>query len=106
MIERANEKYIEGMVVAEIQSMKWKPLTDRIKEPFRISPKNFLKILFIWEQASKQESTIKGEEQREREREKRTPYLAQSLTPGSIPGPWNHDPSWGRRLTDQATQAP
>ena len=54
----------------------------------------FLKILFIWERESKS-----GEE-RQSEMESRLPAQQRHPLPmkGSIPGPWDHDPSWGQTL--------
>ena len=41
-----------------------------------------------------------------KEREKQASHQEGSLMRGSIPRPWDHDPSEGRCLTDWATQAP
>ena len=41
-----------------------------------------------------------------KEIEKQAPHWAGSLMWGWIPGPWDHDLSWSRCLTNWATQAP
>ena len=49
----------------------------------------FFKILFIREQSGRD---------REMERQRQTPHWARSLMRGSIPGPLDHDLSWGQVL--------
>ena len=59
--------------------------------------------LFIEEKESKR-ARWKG--QREREAEKQTPLLAQSLMQGSISGPWDHDLSQNQELDAYPSKPP
>ena len=53
----------------------------------------------IWQGERMRESMNTGRRSsRQREREKQTPHWAQNLTWGLIPGPWDHDLSWGEML--------
>ena len=54
--------------------------------------KDFVYLLREREKGREQERTSMWGQ---REREKQTPHLAESMTPqGSIPGPWDHDLCW------------
>ena len=62
-------------------------------------PRNFLKILFIWQRKREHQERVW-------EREKQTPPWAGSLIWGWIPGSGDHDWAEGRHLTDWATNTP
>ena len=95
----------EVRVKTDYWCRNWFPSPMPTVEPFSRFSQSFTKFflkdfIYLFDRA---QAGVSG---RWREWEKQAPHCAGSPTWGSIPGPWYHDLSWSRHLTDSHSGTP